>query len=326
MLKKTLALLMAVVLLLCASACGKEEQPAADNDAPETEIAEQESSADEETEEEVPEEKKEETDAAQQAKPKPSETEEVKPQESKIYLVNFIGKTVGEIKNHYGAGYTFDGFSGSSTMEYEDKKIAFILDGFYENPTDDKKIVTVVSYGAMELLKGLNGEMKYPEIVSAVGSKVQLEEPEHWYSEMDGVWEYSLSFELEGYDFHYSWDQDPNEKPCMNVFVSIASEQEAASDPAPAPEPEPPAAEEMFVGEDDALVKLIKHHLDDTYFSDRGMTVLEVSIYNSDDEILTIDFKTDNAYAQIGVDYYKKTRVIELYDTGVLKYTDTLPK
>ena len=247
-------------------------------------------------------------------------------------LAQFIGKTVGDVKAKYGTKYTYSGFSGSTIAEWNGLDATFFLDGFYEKPSDNNKIDSVLSFGEPYVLKGINGKMTYPQIVSVVGEKGVLQKPEHWYNEMDGVWTYTAYFTYSGYKFGAEWAKDPNKNYSIYVAVYNPNNKTATSSTPEATSSKPasskPATSSNKPVADDAkaLEKQITEYLKKTYFYERDMTVLSVSIYNNGTDILTQDYKTDNEWALIGVDYYKKTRTIKLYDTGELKFVDTLPK
>lgn len=138
-------------------------------------------------------------------------------------LADYIGKTVGDVKAEYGMAYTFIGYSGSSMMDYQNLKIAFLLDGYYEKVSNNNKINYAISYGDKEAIAGLNGNMKYSEIVNAVGASVNIGNPERWYNEENARWEYSLSFVFKGYNINFSWTDNPNTTRCTAIYVSKAN-------------------------------------------------------------------------------------------------------
>lgn len=125
-------------------------------------------------------------------------------------LVDFIGKTIDNVKSEFGDSFTFIGYSGSTIMTYEEKAITFFLGAYTEKPTGEEIIYTVLSNGDMALVGNLDGKMTYSEIVAAVGSEVALASPERYYNELDGKYEYALSFDYNGYSIGYSWSTDPD--------------------------------------------------------------------------------------------------------------------
>lgn len=86
----------------------------------------------------------------------------------------------------------------------------------------------------------------------------------------------------------------------------------------------PPVANNTS-GDTQKLLKEIQDFLENGYLSIAGFKILDMEIYNDDEEILTVNVTTTNEYAHYGFDYYKKTRVIEFYNTGNFIFSDTLP-
>lgn len=128
----------------------------------------------------------------------------------KTYLADFIGKTVGDVKKAYNYNFKFMGYTGSSAMYSDDLRFFFILDGFYDKPSDSCKIFYAISGDSTELVEGLSGAMTYGQIKSVVGSYVTLAQPEYYENLVDGGWEYSVHFDYKGLRFTYKWYQDPN--------------------------------------------------------------------------------------------------------------------
>ncbi|MBE6787015.1 MAG: fibronectin type III domain-containing protein [Ruminococcaceae bacterium] len=130
-----------------------------------------------------------------------------------------IGRTLGEVRSTYGQEYIFTYYEGGYFIFYEKKKIAFLLDNYYQNPTDDVKITAVLSMGTGKVFDNLHGNMTYPQIVEAVGKNVKIGTPEYWENLMEDKWMYSLSFKYNGYDISYSWDADPNKTKSNDVYL-----------------------------------------------------------------------------------------------------------
>lgn len=239
-------------------------------------------------------------------------------------LVRFIGKTVGDVKAEYGTSCTYSGFQGSSLMTYEDLKIAFLLDGYYNKPANHVKINYAISYGDKEIVSGLNGAMTYPQIVKAVGSSVKMGKPQRWYNEMDGVEEISLDFTYGEYTIYFEWTTDPNKNPSTVAMAYKRVNQTTSSVTTTTKLTPVTTKTSNDVAE---LEKRITAYLKKTYFYEKDLTVLGVSVYADSGKILTLEYKTDALYSShIGVDYHKATGMVELYDTGELKFRGTLPK
>lgn len=122
-------------------------------------------------------------------------------------LTDYIGKTVADIKEEFGSNYLADGFEGATAIGYDSLRIFFILDSYYDNPPPSAKVVYAASTGSRKLLGALNGTMTYEELVSTLGTDIIKEKPEYW----ENYWEYNLIFSYKGYDFVYTWDNNPDD-------------------------------------------------------------------------------------------------------------------
>ncbi|MBE6677179.1 MAG: hypothetical protein E7597_00075 [Ruminococcaceae bacterium] len=140
-----------------------------------------------------------------------------------ITASDFIGKTAGEVKAKYGSDFTHDYFNGSSTMNYKDKKTAFVFGATFQSISDSYVIIGVLSYGDEKVLDDLDGAMTYGEIKSAIGNEISLSEPEHLYMAIDDIWLYSLQFEYKGLSIDFSWTANPDTNFSDTLYVSSST-------------------------------------------------------------------------------------------------------
>lgn len=122
-------------------------------------------------------------------------------------LIDYIGKTVADVKAEFGSNCWADGFEGATAIGYDSLRIFFILDSYYDNPPPSAKVVYAGSHGNRKLLGTLDGTMTYEELVSTLGTDIIKEKPVYW----ENYSEYNLIFSYKGYDFVYTWYNNPDD-------------------------------------------------------------------------------------------------------------------
>lgn len=135
-------------------------------------------------------------------------------------LSGYIGKTVSDVINSFGNGFSFEGYQGTSIMSYYDKGITFFLEKFSNNPSDSDKIIAVTSNNETKVFEKLSGKMSYSEIVNAIGSEITLSQPKKYFSQIDNREEYILQFDYKGYAVDFTWLHEPNTNKSTYVYVS----------------------------------------------------------------------------------------------------------
>lgn len=130
------------------------------------------------------------------------------PEETETDYLNYINSPLNEVVNDLGP---FDGnayYEGGMGFYYNTLDIRFFTD--YDGTIDYRRDVrTVMAVGEDPVTENISGKMTYPEIAEALSGKAVISEPQYIYNEMDGVWEYYLSFEYKGYNFFYRWTCNP---------------------------------------------------------------------------------------------------------------------
>lgn len=206
--KKFFAIIMSLCLLLSLPACGKNTATQSYNDsALTTTIAD---SSDNTTAASTSTEDASVEDQTTKAAAKTTKATKAttKTTSSTTYLANFVGKTLGEVKNTYGANYTVSHYQGATVVGYSD--YSFLIYSIHTNPSNDIKIDAAISIGNKKLVGNLDGKMTYPEIVAAVGNSVSMiGQPEHLENPDEGGWLYTLTFNYNGYSIMYEWATDP---------------------------------------------------------------------------------------------------------------------
>lgn len=118
----------------------------------------------------------------------------------------FLGKTLGELKEIWGTNYQRDTIGGSIYFQYPEGASFFIP--FQSGETDNSKIFIVSAYDGIEVLPGITGNSTFPQVQAALPDK-ELVMPDRTYNEMDEVYEYYLHFDYEGHDVTCVWEEDP---------------------------------------------------------------------------------------------------------------------
>ena len=135
-------------------------------------------------------------------------------------LSSYIGKTVSDVRNSFGNGFSFEGYQGTSIMPYYDKGITFFLEKYSSNPSNSDKIIAVTSNNETKVFEKLSGKMSYSEIVNVIGAEITLSQPKKYFSQIDNREEYILQFDYKGYAVDFTWLHDPNTNKSTYVYVS----------------------------------------------------------------------------------------------------------
>ncbi len=138
------------------------------------------------------------------------------PEPTSDRISDLLGKTMGDVVERYGEGYSADNYEGSTFIMYQDIG-AFYFGTIVEYPDYDA-IITMISWYSDEPLVGvLTGMMTYPELVAAVGEVAK--EPEYSFNEFDNKVIYSSDFVYQGYRVSYIWLEDPTTTASVSVTI-----------------------------------------------------------------------------------------------------------
>ena len=128
----------------------------------------------------------------------------------------FLGKTLGEVKEIWGTGYHTDTMGGSRYFEYPEGVTFYVPHQQGDNPNSE--IFIVSAHDGVEVLPGITGNSTFPEVVAAVSDK-NLVKPERTFNEMDQVYEYYLNFDYEGHMVTCVWEEDPETSEMWYIQV-----------------------------------------------------------------------------------------------------------
>ena len=245
---------------------------------------------------------------------------------AKSVLIDFVGKTVGDVQKVYGKNYSLHGYNGGIMLNYGD--FAFVIADYYEEPKDyreeDREILYAISYSNKGLVGDLKGTMTYPEIVAAVGKNVKLDKPKYWGNEeFESMWEYTLEFEYQGYTVMYEWGKDPNKYASAQATI-VKQEKTVTTTKKTTATTKAPA-----VTTTERLMQEIEAFVETNYFEEDRIVKMEIAY--EDETSLSLYVITCTQYlTDYGIEYNKTTRTIELYylmgapENGPV-FTETLP-
>lgn len=154
-------------------------------------------------------------DQQETPEPEPEVVEEVLSKETPIF--DFIGKTVGEMKQIWGEYDMDEGYGGLSALMYFDEGITFYTPHTF-NMTDNEQIVSVSSATSVEVFEGLSGNETFDEIQQKLPD-LNLKVPERSYNEMDGEWQYTLEFQHKGRSVEYLWYDEPTTNKSAYIYI-----------------------------------------------------------------------------------------------------------
>lgn len=168
----------------------------------------------------------------------PIPTDQEEADKAETFLASYIGKTAGEVIESFGNDFIFDYDEGSDFIGYLDAEssILFLFGGTVGELSDDLLIRQLSTNSTKPVVYQLYGAMTYPEIVENVNREIELEEPEHYFNELDGEWEYVLDFTYQEYELYYTWYDDPAVSPSVSVVVTMPGKVESIIPPEPAAE------------------------------------------------------------------------------------------
>ena len=128
----------------------------------------------------------------------------------------FLGKTLGEVKEIWGTNYRMDTIGGSRYFEYPEGAAFYVPHQQGDNPNSE--IFIVSAYDAVEVLPGITGNSTFLEVQAALPDK-NLVKPERTFNEMDEVYEYYLDFDYEGHTVVCVWEDDPDTSEMWYIQV-----------------------------------------------------------------------------------------------------------
>ncbi len=189
------------------------------------------------------------------------------------------------------------------------------MNGYTDTPSDSDVINTALSYGNTILIKNLHGDMTYSEIVSSVGSEVVVDEPTKYYNEIDGAWEYSLSFNYDEYGINVTWDADPTTTPAAYMWAAkIGFTADSVDLPESTTQTQSGnAANENSSTDVALLMDKALAHLKEEYPNVAGLEFYSdydgmISCYIKD------KYETDYNPAYFGLEIYKSTKEVKVYN------------
>lgn len=128
----------------------------------------------------------------------------------------FLGKTLGEVREVWGTEIRSDNYDGGIFFEFSDPSPAFFVPNMLRSPQGSDIINGVWVSDDCEILPGITGNSTFPEIKAALPDK-GLVKPEKEFDEMDQEWRYSLVFNYEGSDVFCIWYEDPDTNPVSHI-------------------------------------------------------------------------------------------------------------
>lgn len=133
-------------------------------------------------------------------------------------IANYLGKSIDSLISDFGYDYVQEGYAGSDGRSYKSIAAQFL----YFSYEPKQQIHYVCCFGDRNYYKGLSAQMTYPELAAILPSSVKLGKPEGFYMEMDDEYEYSVSFDMDGYHFSYKWLADPTKNESVELQISFA--------------------------------------------------------------------------------------------------------
>lgn len=139
------------------------------------------------------------------------------PTPSAVTLSDFIGKRVADVRERYGDGFTYMGYSGTSIMAYDDEGMTFFLESYSETISDGAYIIKVSSSGMQKVAGRFDGSMTYSEVLQAAGSAVERDE--YYYNALDDRWERTVQISYQDYLLEYVWYNEENPEHVKCTYV-----------------------------------------------------------------------------------------------------------
>lgn len=167
-----------------------------------------------------------------------------------VYWASFIGRPLRDICQYLDMTFESEWWEGYAAVFYGHAIV--YCDTSYSNleAKEEDTVHHVEVAGDEPVLPGITAGMTYPDLAETLEGRVQLEEPQDTSDMLNGNYNYSLSFELDGYQLHYYWYGDPYQEESRSVAIyALRKETPTQQD----------TTEEILITEEEAL-KLISDY------------------------------------------------------------------
>lgn len=167
-----------------------------------------------------------------------------------VYWASFIGRPLRDICQYLDMTFEPEWWEGYAAVFYGHAIV--YCDTSYSNleAKEEDTVHHVEVAGDEPVLPGITAGMTYPDLAETLEGRVQLEEPQDTSDMLNGNYNYSLSFELDGYQLHYYWYGDPYQEESRSVAIyALRKETPTQQD----------TTEEILITEEEAL-KLISDY------------------------------------------------------------------
>ena len=167
-----------------------------------------------------------------------------------VYWASFIGRPLRDICQYLDMTFESEWWEGYAAVFYGHAIV--YCDTSYSNleAKEEDTVHHVEVAGDEPVLPGITAGMTYPDLAETLKGRVQLEEPQDTSDMLNGNYNYSLSFELDGYQLHYYWYGDPYQEESRSVAIyALRKETPTQQD----------TTEEILITEEEAL-KLISDY------------------------------------------------------------------
>lgn len=167
-----------------------------------------------------------------------------------VYWASFIGRPLRDICQYLDMTFESEWWEGYAAVFYGHAIV--YCDTSYSNleAKEEDTVHHVEVAGDEPVLPGITAGMTYPDLAETLEGRVQLEEPQDTSDMLNGNYNYSLSFELDGYQLHYYWYGDPYQEESRSVAIyALWKETPTQQD----------TTEEILITEEEAL-KLISDY------------------------------------------------------------------
>lgn len=133
-------------------------------------------------------------------------------------VADFLGQPVSALLEYYGTDYFQDNFSGSTYLKFGTSP-AFFIGYCTEHVPEDALVRQLLASSPCTLVDDIKTSVTYPELVQMVGTAVTLDDPKYTYNDIEGYYEYILSFDYQNYHFYYAWYDDPMTTSSQYVYL-----------------------------------------------------------------------------------------------------------
>ena len=140
-------------------------------------------------------------------------------EQGEVYWASFIGRPLRDICQYLDMTFESEWWEGYAAV-FRGHALVY-CDTSYSNleAKEEDTVHRVEVAGAEPVLPGIIGGMTYPDLMAALEGRVQLEEPQDTPDMLNGNYNYSLSFELDGYQLYYYWYGDPYQEESRSVTI-----------------------------------------------------------------------------------------------------------